>query len=133
MALVLRRRITSEKKEAASVPVVVHGPRRAGWGLPQGLPCSLPAFPLDSAPLLSQDHLRRFWPPPPSQGCALLKMDSVPGSEVLSDSPDGRWPTNRVQDYRSDVCLWSFPWTLVTTSLHFFCHIPPTLPVWAWP
>lgn len=78
MALVLRRRITSEKKEAASVPVVVHGPRRAGWGLPQGLPCSLPAFPPGLSPTAVSG---------PSE--EVLATSSQPG---MCPSQDGQCP-----------------------------------------
>lgn len=52
-------------------------------------------------------------------------MDSIPCSAVLRGSADGRGRRIGFGTRRSSVGLWSFPWTLVTTSPHSFCRIPP--------
>lgn len=71
-------------REARSGFWACDGTRAAqGW---QGPSCSLPALPLDSAPRLSQDHLRRLWPPPPSQGLALVPLSRWTVSPALTSS-----------------------------------------------
>lgn len=99
---------------------------------PQRVPLALP---LDSAPRLSQDHLRRLWPPPASQGLALVPLSGWTVSPALRSSGAALTAGGHRIGFgtcRSSVGLWSFPWTLVTTSPHSFGHIPPTLHVWGW-
>lgn len=113
------------------MPVRVRGPH--SW---RGDPCRVPpALPLDSAPRLSQDHPRRLWPPPASQGLALVPLSGWTVSPALRSSGAALTAGGHRIGFgtcRSSVGLWSFPWTPVTASPHSFGGIPPTRRVRGW-
>lgn len=92
----------------------------AGSGIP---PVPLAACPSALwAPLSSPDHLVRPWSPPFTQGLAcvpLSRWTAFPALKPPLAAPTAGGRGLGLGTCRSSVCLWSIPWTLVTTSLQF--------------